>query len=421
MECPVLVATSRNRSMGGFSVPQGGTIKRTVGGGIPTVTGPSTYSLRSQATFDIIGDWGKDHPFQADTITRKMITPMSGNVIVPPSVVYQVENFHPSRVATLAAPALMTVPGTDSSKAPTVFSRGNPSRPSFDAAVFLGELRDFPGLARQIWRHALPIAWRLNRRGVNRLEALDHGIRDAALHFAKNADSNYLAYQFGWKPFVADIKKFLDVSQAIHRRVHTLNKLIKYGKAGTKIDLDEGAILGSSVHVAINTLGLVFYGDEITHQMYKRWGTSKWFLTPGGALDRARHDPEQVIALARQVVSGVNVDLSTSWNLMPWTWLLDWAGNTGDWIQSQRNIIGASHGNACIMTTRKSSTLCTRTPGKGSDTYPQVSGGNYLVSREQKLRTSWPAGTLPELTIPILTDRQTSILGALVTTRVIKR
>jgi hypothetical protein len=251
------------------------------------------------------------------------------------------------------------------------------------------------------------------------IELLDHGVRDAAKHFVDNADRNWLLYQFGWLPFKSDIEKFLDVNQAIERRLHKLDKLARYGESGSKVELDSDLQISNQSGVPIASIsGTVFYGRETTTRQYSRWGTARWFIDYNGALHRARQNQDALRNLARQVVSGVNVDLSTSWNLMPWTWLIDWAGSTGDYISSQRNIVGAHHGDACIMTHSKSEILCMRTAA--DDVYTTISGGNYHIVHERKLRTVHPALTLPELTIPILTGRQTSILGALATTRLIR-
>lgn len=397
-------------------MPQGGTCVR-YNTSATSILGPTIYSTEKVTTIDEINSFGKSNLFDLQRVRRKILQSMNG--FHGNSGSYRkCENFHPTRLATLN-PALPVVTGTDSSKVPTVFSRGNPSRPSFDAAVFLGELRDFPALGKQIWGHALPIARRLNRRGASVLESLDHGVRDAALHFVNNADRNYLAYQFGWLPFVSDIEKFLDINQALERRMHKLAKLAEHGQTGSKVELDSFQLIGNQSGIPIaSTSGTVFSGKETTTQRWRRWGTARWYMDYNGALNKARRNQSQLRALARQVVGGVNIDLSTSWNLMPWSWLIDWAGNTGDYISSQRNIIGAHHGDACIMTYSSTEVLCTRSPS--DDTYTSISGGNYQIISERKLRTVHPAGTLPELTIPILTGRQTSILGALATTRLIR-
>lgn len=397
--------------------PQGGVVSRTTNTQ-NSVLGPTIYNPNDVTTTDEIGNWGKDNLFDSKRVVRAILSGMSGTH-PDGSVIRTANNFHPTAI-TGAAPTLLSPTGSDSSVVPTVFSRSNPSRPSFDAAVFLGELRDFPGMARQIWRHAIPLARRLQRRnGLSTLEALDLGVRDGAKHFLNNADSNWLLYQFGWRPFMNDIKKFLDVNQACERRFQTLMKLAEHGVKGAKVSIDKDTQVGGSSLVPIASLtSTVFYGRMTTVKKYERWGTTRWYLSKAGKLSLLAQDQARVRDLARQVVSGVNIDLSTAWNLFPWTWLLDWAGSTGDYISSQRNLIGASHGMACIMTHSESESVCVRS--KGDDAYTGISGGNFKIINSRKLRTVHPSFTLPELTFPILDGRQTSILGALATTRLIR-
>jgi len=66
-------------------------------------------------------------------------------------------------------------------------------------------------------------------------------------------------------------------------------------------------------------------------------------------------NPESLLA-ARRAAYGLNVDGSTMWQIMPWSWMADWFGNFGDYIDGQRNSIGARLTLCLLMETVETET-----------------------------------------------------------------
>jgi hypothetical protein len=118
---------------------------------------------------------------------------------------------------------------------------------------------------------------------------------------------------------------------------------------------------------------------------------------------------------ARRAVYGLSFDLVSAYNLMPWSWLIDYFSSTGDFLEATRNVVGASPGNTNIMVhTLRTAVL---TP---SSSFHGLTGGGGIQVRETKERFVGSGFTGLNSTVPVLTNRQVSILGALAITRLNK-
>lgn len=361
-----------------------------------------------QETSDEAHGLGSENPFRT-VRTRRHATPFSGEAIhVATQVNYgSFSGYIPGVYANL--PSLPLVSGADSSLVNTIMARSNPSRPYVDTTIFVGELRDFPGMAKEIWDTARRFIRHVDR-GLSPIERLNRAFRAGYRETFPKADSRFIEYQFGWLPMVSDIMKYMSVADVIEKRTLELNHLKRTGHSSRRTHFDSGRTASSATVNLDTKTSLVFKGVLQRSQSWERWGVGKWYLDSGGRLAQAK-TVGQIRRLAEESVKGLALDAHTGWNLMPWSWLLDWAWNAGDWIESQRNIVGASKGSVSVMT--YTNCLDNYSRYSGIDPYLEVKGGEGYILREQKLRTIHSGFRLPEITVPILSGRQSAILGSL--------
>jgi len=102
-------------------------------------------------------------------------------------------------------------------------------------------------------------------------------------------------------------------------------------------------------------------------------------------------------------------DSSELWQLMPWSWLIDWFSNTGEFLDAHRNSVPAEPSLVNVMTTIRSVDKLVRIPGPLDN--PLISGGNATYTTTTKARGQ--SGAVLTADIPHLSGRQLSILGAL--------
>lgn len=224
----------------------------------------------------------------------------------------------------------------------------NPSAAHVQGLVFAAELRDLPSLFQSVGHN-------LTKFGAN----------------------EYLKFQYGWKPFIKDMRKMFDISDRVHRRLHAIQKIDREqvvrrryrpnaNIGGYDYTAREGWVASGDM-IAGGLLGVWGHTEMRTH----RWADTIWLAKPPETL--FSFGGNEQIDRARKALFGLNVDGPSLWQAMPWSWLADWTYNVSDYLESQNNVVGAEFGEAILMKTTELSTL-----GLPSWQYPPESGDHPI-------------------------------------------
>lgn len=267
----------------------------------------------------------------------------------------------------------------------------NPSRPYVDIPVNILEL----GEISKLWQ----VQGRTIQREARGLRSLPRGDTD----LYANAQAN-LRYQYGIRPLVGDLVKLLHFSDQVDRRVRELNRLRSSRGLRRTTGVFSGAACDSMSRVVqsdgIYVVGT--FGGTTTQnvRVHCRW-------LPDGTTDLSA--PSSMRALARRAVLGLTLDQSTLWEAMPWSWLVDWCGNVGEFFKAHRNIVGATLSDVSVM-------RHTRTEWSWEGWTDGVARITPITAiRESKQRaTSFVA---PTAHFPFLNGNQMGILASLAITR----
>lgn len=160
----------------------------------------------------------------------------------------------------------------------------------------------------------------------------------------KELGSEYLNHQFGWVPFISDIRA------SANAVVNSEKILQQYRKdAGKTVRRRYG--FPSESDVKRYVIDSSKYPEPLTTEIVVRSGvlrvqreitTKTWF---SGAFQYAGFDNEtQMDKLAGHVrqanhLLGVAPTPEVIWNLTPWSWLSDWAFNTGDIMSNVSGVL----------------------------------------------------------------------------------
>jgi hypothetical protein len=231
-------------------------------------------------------------------------------------------------------------------------------------------------------------------------------LKIAGDNLIKKIASGNLNYQFGWKPLLSDLSGLMNLQSSVDKRATHLSRL--YAKGGMKVKTEK----------ARNTLDqsgwttVAFPGDGSTAQAQysgfaERWQTSSWVPS---------YDPREGIPPINEIrqrafrsVLGLTIDLSTIWNALPWSWLIDWFSDVGDFLAVKRNICGFVPGPVWQMYHFEYNTKYRYVNGTVSKSLPSY-------TRIRKERTAGSA-TSVTASLPLLTNRQLGILASLAVTR----
>lgn len=177
------------------------------------------------------------------------------------------------------------------------------------------------------------------------LKAL-RGMSDQKRHQA--ISDAYLNYEFGWKPFIGDLKKaskaILDAEKVLSQYIKDSGKPVRRGWNFPVVNQENEItyLTGRSPwyspsggYISDNLLinqGKIMRKETFYQKTWFRGAFS--YYVPSGTSNSDRR-ARQVI-LARQLL-GVSLSPDAVWNSLPWSWAVDWISDTGDILRNVSN------------------------------------------------------------------------------------
>jgi hypothetical protein len=259
----------------------------------------------------------------------------------------------------------------------------DPYAPVVDLPLFLFELREFPRMLQQA---GLALKGQMGSGGPG---------------------GAYLSYHFGWAPLVRDLLSLFNLTKSIDDRIRYLRKL-ENGERFHRL-LTNGelySVVGSEYksHILGYANGWAFRGMLRGTQHLK-----VWFSANGKLLVPLPNDGVALRQLSARMVTGLTWRPWDVWNAIPWSWLIGYLINVGDYLESMRGQSTFKATRMCIMAT-STARLSIDSPTCA----PGLSASVSVLEKTVKQRKVY-ANPTPKLTAsPFLTGYQMSILGALV-------
>lgn len=155
----------------------------------------------------------------------------------------------------------------------------------------------------------------------------------------KTIPGEYLNLEFGWKPLLNDIQ---DLAEAISQREELWQKFVDGANKPftrtwrfeptetwtmTRLGDSYGSPSGSTT--LYDTRGVAW---RTTHVITKRWFKGRFCY----AVPSRSTQSDEAIRMAQKlrVLYGVDLTPATVWNMLPWSWLVDWATDYGNLLKA---------------------------------------------------------------------------------------
>lgn len=230
--------------------------------------------------------------------------------------------------------------------------------------------------------------------------------------FANTAGGAYLNYKFGWEQFIRDIKTLGGITKVVERRLKEFNSLMSAGGSRRKVWLDQYSTpLSDRTDVIISAPAPMYVRAKVSEKWKTTvWGTCRWFPAPGAYTELQKLDKLQSFNLAVQSIFDLrSPSPGTLWNLIPWTWLIDYFVDIGGYLAALSNQSLATAEYCCILRTdevRYDSTLVQINPGLFMSGSP---GGKTTIKRRKVVpgRANLPTG------FRLFNDNQAKVILAL--------
>lgn len=301
------------------------------------------------------------------------------------------------------SPALTAEPSNSSSLL-SALARTNPNRVYIDAPVFVYELKDLPEM---IYSKGLLLL----SRQTDGTKIVSHGYRDLS-HIPKAVGQKYLEWQFGWGPLLSDLSKLFQFQAVVEKKFRRYRNLLDRGSVGgySVVWEDTGKHPESTRFLTplYQESNIIRFTGETTR---RKWATTIW--KPSVKIPPI--PDADLWNVARRATFGLDVTPATLWEIMPWSWLIDWFSNVGELMTLSRNTIPVDHSGSCVMRQTESRFVFVNHVS-GPGTY-QVSISPIPQFVDKRRDVMGNVTPMAEFNIPFLNGRQLGILGSLSVTR----
>lgn len=289
--------------------------------------------------------------------------------------------------SSIPGPSRLAVsPKSDAQCVSDLKARTNPSRPDIVPFTLLQDLYDIPRMLKDVGR--------LIKSPKKLLSP-------------KEQANQYLGALFGWLPLVQDVHQLLNVQSLIHKRFGEIQRLHSGLGLRRSLHLDEGVATSESTYALQSGLGLIANIRRVSVTRYNKWGTIRW--KPRDALPFNPNDANTIRQIRRAVIGLTPEGLNKgAWDLLPWSWIVDWFTNAHTATMGYSNFIPADSSHICLMT--KYETIDEHIAPEHLNS--ECSGGSGLVSLIEKTRSVNVSASLTAH-LPILDGGRLGILGAL--------
>lgn len=263
-----------------------------------------------------------------------------------------------------------------------LMARSSPLRPEFSVPVFLKEFLELSQILKFTF------------------ESL-----------TKFTASSYLNYRFGVMPLVNDIRTLSKITTSIEDRIKEFSSLFQVGGLQKRERLSHFSESFSGNDVLFSSVyGTLIYADWSQHQHTTVHGTLRWtptehFLLPIDGLTAFNK-------AARTVLDIDQVDIATMWQVLPFSWLIDYVYDLSSALEAFQDQIYIVPHDICITRTYKTDTWVKR-PRAVFGMTPTFSGKGFYRTTRTVRDVVIPTQSTPVLS-SILTLSQWKALSALI-------
>lgn len=237
----------------------------------------------------------------------------------------------PAQYSLPVVPSYSSLASEASAYYATGYAKARPGQAQASMGQFLAELRDLP-----------QVPLRGSLKGYNRLVHKYGGnphslpnVLKAQLGAFRGLGSEYLNLVFGWEPFVRDLRQMYNLYKTMDKQLAQLvrdNGRSIRRRATVKSDSSSDSAQGTYPYPFYYAYGappsLWFKGTSTvvasvrTHERVWFSGNFRYYIPDIGSSAWTRR--------AKMALFGANPSPELLWEILPWSWLIDWFSNVGD-------------------------------------------------------------------------------------------
>jgi hypothetical protein len=247
---------------------------------------------------------------------------------------------------------------------------------------------------------------------------------DSLMKLMEFAPKATLWYRWGWVPLISDIRRMWSFSDRVNERIVWLSRLASGQRViKRRATLRNTTDYDSPTTVALKSIGANIQGRRTVVYTEKVWATVQWKLDPSFVLSGVGLEGDPIWDLAHRLTFGITTQeaLSALWEIMPWSWFVDWIFSVQTIQNATKNTIPLTWGPICLMRHTTATALVEPLTSSADLSWCRPNGVHrQSEDRKQRLIVS-PVLPFAPSSMPVFTTGQWSILGALAAVKSIGR
>jgi hypothetical protein len=240
----------------------------------------------------------------------------------------------------------------------------------------------------------------------------------------RDMGDKYLAYEFGWKPFLSDVRSWYNGILSVDRNIAQLRRDNGrwISRGGTLSSGSDSSVSSFTHRQAVGKLTPSYgvrsaYGTDTMTSSERSWFSARFrYYIPG------LNNPKWGKAKAIKHLFDLEIGPEQLWQVLPWSWLADWFSNTGDVISNLMSamddqLVGkeAYVMRSTSLSARREISFSlyqyTQTPQGSHTSLPKVSVTATVTQSTKSRAVAGPFGF--DIGLPDFDTRKTAILSAL--------
>jgi hypothetical protein len=281
----------------------------------------------------------------------------------------------------------------------------SPNRAVVNLPLMIYELKDAPRMVGSIGKMLLKREKNGGKISAKGWQEIKDDFQAAE---GQQIPDQFLSWSFGWAPLISDLEGLLNFAKSWEDRMDYLRKVQK----GVKVqrNLKRHSFKEAQAPYSIANSGLVLLRE-------KQWDVSYWYT----ARIKPKSEDLPTDGLSGELYSLLNilgVDSPTKllWDSIPWSWLIDYFGNIGDFLEAGNGLLSYDVTDMNVMAYIKERDVLV---GELLNPY-QITWSGGTLTTESKFRHIEATPRPRFARRPMLSGSQRANLGALTVSKLVK-
>lgn len=179
---------------------------------------------------------------------------------------------------------------------------------AISSAEYVAELSTTIGMLRRPFKNS--------RKLIGKIVKARDGLLKTTSNFAEASANAWLEYRYGWKPILSDVAKVVTATHDVRERMQR-RRLVARGRESLTLNREKAFSVSGGIPTWDTILGSVESKNQLS--------------ASAGVIYEVR-ERTATSALSQYLCADTHNTPQNVWNILPYSFVVDWFVNVGDWL-----------------------------------------------------------------------------------------